>query len=340
MKNKIVGYGEILLRLTPQDHGSLLEHTDTLQFAFAGAEANIIADLAVLNHQTQYVTALPRNPLGKSADRFLKQFGVATDTILWDQGRLGTYYIEHGTSIRGSRVTYDRRNSSITNTDISTKTWETIFEDAGYFILTGITPALSKVCQDTIANALKAAKNLGVKVVFDLNFRRTLWSKQEALRSFSSILPHVAILVGNIGSALDVFDIQTSKITDYESLVSATKEAATGLSNLGDFEALGMTLRLQQNASENILGGMIKNSEGSFFGKELPTRIADRLGGGDAFTAALLHGLINKWKPIEIINFATAAFSFTQTLKGDINYASEQDLLDIASGNTTGHVKR
>ena len=340
MKNKIVGYGEILLRLTPQDHGSLLEQTDALQMAFAGAEANIIADLAILNHQTQFVTALPKNPLGESANRFLKQFGIASDAIIRDEGRLGTYFIEHGASLRGSRVTYDRLNSSVTKIEISIKTWETIFSDASHFILTGITPALSEVCRDTIANALKAAKSQNVKVVFDLNFRRTLWKKEEALKSFSSILPHVDILIGNIGSALDVFDIQTSKITNYESLMTATKEAALGLENLGDFEAIGMTLRLQQNANENILGGMLKTSEGCFFSNKLPTQIVDRLGGGDAFTAALLHGMISKWQSNELVNFATAAFAYTQTLKGDINYASEKDLMDIASGNITGHVKR
>jgi len=337
---KIVGYGEVLLRLTPQNHGSLLEQSDTLQMAFAGAEANIIADLALLGHPTQFVTAFPNNPLGRSANHFLQQFGIVTNTISWQDGRIGTYYIEHGTSLRGSRVTYDRQNAVVTNTEFSQKTWEAIFSTASYFILTGITPALSQVCRDNIAIALQAAKNQGMKVVFDLNFRRTLWEKEAARRSFTSILPYVDILIGNIGSAADVFDIHTDTITDYESLITATNKATSGLEDLGDFEAIAMTLRLQQSANENILGGMLNIDGDSFFSKRLSTQIIDRLGGGDAFAAALVHGLIKNWKPDTIVDFATAAFAVTQTLKGDINYTSEQDLKEIASGNIKGHVKR
>ncbi|MRI00119.1 sugar kinase [Kriegella sp. EG-1] len=340
MTKKIIGYGELLLRLTPQDHGSLLEQTDKLQMGFAGAEANIIADLAVLGHATEFVSAFPNNPLGHTANRFLNQFGVSTDAVFWDDGRLGTYYIEHGTSLRGSRVTYDRQHASITKAKFSQKYWETIFSNASYFVLTGITPALSQVCRENIALALQMTKTHNVKVVFDLNFRRTLWTKEEAKNAFSSMLPYVDILIGNIGSAFDVFDIQTEEVKDFESLISATKTATKGLENLGDFEVLAMTLRLQQNANENILGGMVKTGEEFYFSNRLATEIKDRLGGGDAFAAALLHGLINKWDPNTIVNFSTAAFAITQTLKGDINYSSEQELLDIASGNTKGYVRR
>ncbi|MEO9892712.1 sugar kinase [Aurantibacter sp.] len=340
MRNKIIGYGELLLRLTPHDHGSLIEQTDILQMAFAGAEANIIADLAVLGHSTEFVSALPKNPLGFTANRFLNQFGIGTDAIFWDDGRLGTYYIEHGTSLRGSRVTYDRQHASVTKANFSEKYWDTLFKKTSYFVLTGITPALSQICRDNITVALQAAKNNNVKVVFDLNFRRTLWKKEEAKHSFTSILPFVNILIGNIGSAFDVFNIQTEEISDFESLIAATKTATEGLENLGDFDVIAMTLRLQKNANENILGGMVKTAGEYYFSKRLPTEISDRLGGGDAFTASLLHGLINNWKPNTIVNFSTAAFAITQTLKGDINYTSEKELLEIASGNVKGYVRR
>jgi len=335
----ILGYGELLLRLTPAEHGNLIEQSDTLQMGFAGAEANIIADLSLLGHNTQFITALPKNPIGRKANFFLQNFGINTHPIIWDMGRLGTYYIEHGNSIRGSRVTYDRVNSLICHTVISDKMWSTIFKNVDYFILTGITPALSQICRDNLNTALSIAPVMGVKVVFDLNYRRTLWTTKEARQSFESILPFVDILIANAGAAYDVFEITTNSIQDYESLQRATQQAADKLSNLGDFEWLGMTLRLQNSANDNILGGMIKK-DNYYFSTPLPTQIVDRLGGGDAFAAAMIHGITNNWTPNKIVNFSTAAFGATQTLQGDINYLTEEELQRIAEGNISGFVKR
>lgn len=340
MNNKIVGYGELLLRLTPVEYGGLVEQSEALKMGFAGAEANIIADLALLGHATAFVTAFPQNPVGRKANQFLQRYGIDSDSVIWNNGRLGTYYIEHGTSIRGSRVTYDREDSLVTKTTFTTAEWETILQGASYFILTGVTPALSAVCQQTIANALQVCKSLDVKVVFDLNYRRTLWTKEEAKKSFESILPFVNILIGNVGSAYDVFDIKTAEADDYTSLKLSTQQAADALSQLGNFDWIAMTMRLQTNANDNELGGMIKEGNDYFFSPSIETKIIDRLGGGDAFAAAVLHGIIKNWPDQKIVNFANAAFAITQTLHGDINYISEQELRQVASGSVKGHVMR
>ena len=337
---KIIGYGELLLRLTPYDHGSLIEQSEVLKMGFAGAEANIIADLALLGHPTGFVTAFPQNPVGRSAAQFLQRYAVDTQTVIWDSGRVGTYYIEHGTSLRGTRVTYDRANSSVSNTTIAQKEWEGIFSQTDYFILTGITPALSQTCRDNVKTALEVAKSLGVKVVFDLNYRRTLWSTAEAKTSFDSILPFVDILIGNTGSAYDVFDIKTDAISDYASLEKATQQATDALDELGDFDWIAMTMRLQNSANDNILGGLIKKDNQYFFSEPLPVTIVDRLGGGDAFAAAALHGIIKGWSVSETVNFANAAFAVTQTIQGDINYLTESEMLAIANGNVKGFVQR
>ncbi len=339
MNQTIIGYGELLLRLSPIEHGHLIEQTAALKMEFAGAEANILADLAVLGHDTSFITAFPNNPIGRSANHFLQKFGMHTDHIIWDEGRVGAYYIEHGTSIRGTRVTYDRANASICNNPINAKQWSTIFEHAVYFILTGITPALSQICRDNIKTALPIAKEKGVKVVFDLNYRRTLWSTAAARTSFESILPFVDILIGNTGSAADVFGIKTDQFTDYSSLEKASQQAAEQLENLGEFEWIGMTLRLQKSADKQLLGGMIKQKT-YCFSEPIDVKVVDRLGGGDAFAAAMLHGIIKAWPLKKIVNFGTAAFGATQTLQGDINYLTEEALLSIASGHLTGYVKR
>lgn len=339
MSLNIIGYGELLLRLTPAEQGNLLEQSNLLKMAFAGAEANIIADLAVLGNATAFISALPNNPIGRAANQFLSSFGINTYPITWNNDRMGTYYIEHGNSIRGTRVTYDRANSSVCNTKIEAKTWEHLFENATHFILTGITPALSQTCRNNIETALPIAKTKGVKVVFDLNYRRTLWTTKEARKSFESILPFVNILIANTGSAYDVFGITTDNIENFTTLASATQQAADKLDKLGNFECIGMTLRLQNSANDNVLGGMIKK-DNYFFSPPLPVQIVDRLGGGDAFVAAMLHGIIRDWTTQDIVNFSTAAFAATQTLSGDINYLTEQELLTIANGNIRGYVKR
>lgn len=335
----IVGYGELLLRLTPAEHGNLIEQSDQFKMAFAGAEANILVDLTLLGNPTSFVSAFPKNPIGRSANHFLQGFGMNTAPIIWDNSRMGAYYIEHGTSIRGTRVTYDRKGSSICNVPIDVKKWASIFENASYFILTGITPALSQICRDNIKTALPIANEKGVKVVFDLNYRRTLWSTTAARTSFDSILPFVDILIGNTGSAYDIFDIKTDKITDYSSLEKASQQAAEQLDKLGNFDWIGMTLRLQKSANKNLLGGMIKRDD-FHFSEPLDVRVVDRLGGGDAFAAAMLHGIIRNWSVKEIVNFGAAAFGITQTLQGDINYLTEEELLQIANGNVLGYVKR
>lgn len=340
MKQKIVGYGELLLRLSPVIYGGVIEQSEALQMSFAGAEANIIADLALLGHKTEMITALPDNPLGRKANQFLQGYAVETNAVIWDKGRLGSYYIEHGSSIRGTRVTYDRADSSITKNKITGKDWDAFFTGASHFILTGVTPALSQICRDNIQTALEIAKTKEVKVVFDLNYRRTLWEKEAAKKSFESILPFVDILIANTGSAYDVFGIESPAITDYETAKTATQQVTEALSKLGNFDWVAMTIRLQHNANDNELGGMLKNGNDYYFSRPINVNIIDRLGGGDAFAAAALHGIIKDWPADDVVNFATAAFAVTQTLQGDINYITEKELLHIASGNTTGFVQR
>ena len=129
MGQVISGFGELLLRLSPQGHEDLIVQSDALEMGFAGAEANILADLSHWGQATQFITALPENPLGKKALMFLNQHGVGTQNIHIDQGRVGTYYIEHGTAIRGTQVTYDRKESSFSKWDLSEKDWENFLDN-------------------------------------------------------------------------------------------------------------------------------------------------------------------------------------------------------------------
>ncbi len=340
MGNKISGFGELLLRLSPQVHEDLIVQSDALEISFAGAEANILADLSLWGHPTQFITALPENALGKKAIMFLNQQGIDAQNILKDQGRMGTYYIEHGTSIRGTQVTYDRKDSSFTQWNLSEKEWEAYLKNSSYFVITGITPALSSNCQKSLLKGLKIAKKTNCKVVFDLNYRRSLWSAKAAKKAFAEILPFVHILLGNMGSINDVFGANIKPKNSFEGLEQGTKEALDFAAQLGDFDTIAMTIRQQINATQNVLGGRIKQREKFFSSPSIPTIIKDRLGGGDAFAAGILHGRVSGWEMQKTLDFATAAFALTQTLKGDINYLSEKEILSVSEGNLKGHVKR
>lgn len=336
----ICGYGELLLRLTPIVHEDLIVQSDALKMDFAGAEANILANLSHWGQTTQLFSALPDNPVGKKAIMFLNQNRIGTQNIYVDKGRMGTYYIEHGTAIRGTQVTYDRQDSLFTKWNLSEKSWETFLEKSSHFVVTGITPALSVDCQKSLLNGLKIAQKINCKVLFDLNFRRSLWSAATAKKSFVEILPYVDILLGNIGSVNDVFDAQIKTKNDFHDLTEATKKAIDFVSQLGNFETIAMTIRQQINATENILGGMVKQGSKIWSSLSIPTNIKDRLGGGDAFAAGILHGKLSNWEIQKTLDFATAAFATTQTLKGDINYLSTKEILSISQGNLKGHVKR
>lgn len=340
MRNRVAGFGELLLRLSPQGHEDLIVQSDALEMSFAGAEANMLADLSHWGHPTQFITALPDNPLGKKAIMFLQQNGVGTKNIRVNKGRMGTYFIEHGTAIRGTQVTYDRKNSSITLWDLSEKEWKDFLKNTSYFVVTGITPALSASCQKSLLKGLEIAQRLDCKVVFDLNFRRSLWDAESAKKSFSDILPFVNILLGNIGSINDVFQANIKIENDYLAIKNATKKAIDFASDLGNFETIAMTVRQQINATENVLSGMIKEGHNVLTSLAIPTTIKDRLGGGDAFGAGILHGKLLDWELQKTLDFATASFAITQTLKGDINYLSEKEIRSVGEGNFKGHVKR
>lgn len=339
-RNKIVGYGELLLRLTPSNHSQLIDQATSLNLSFGGSESNIISNLSNLGHNTKMITSFPNNSLGKSANRFLRSFGVNTDDIIFRNGRIGTYFIEHGASLRSSKIIYDRLDSCFSKEKVDDKVWNNVFNNCSYFVLSGITPSLSKECQDNVLRSVKIAKSNKVKIVFDLNFRRNLWNEKEAFDFVSKIINDVDILIGNTGSISDIFGYKYKSSNNFSELENTTKDACEFISKDFSFDLIALTIRNQINATYNQLGGLIKVDGKYFNGKSFEMDIIDRIGGGDAFSSGIIHGLIKGYNPQEIINFSNSCFALTQTIKGDINYFDEEDILEFGSDNYSGHIKR
>ena len=204
-----------MMRLNPEGYQRFWQ-AEKFEASYAGGEANVAVSLANYGIDASFVTKLPSNPLGEAARNAVRHFGVETRDIVWGGPRLGIYFVEKGASQRASKVIYDRAGSSIATAKREDFDWAAIFEGAGWFHFTGITPALGGEMPEVCLDALKYCKAHGITVSCDLNYRGKLWSKQKAGEVMAQLVPYVDVLIANEADAADVFGI-VGKGSDVES---------------------------------------------------------------------------------------------------------------------------
>lgn len=332
-----VTFGEIMLRLTPSQIGDKLLIADEFSVGYAGSESNVATSLACLGNHVNFISKVPNNPIGQAALLGLNKFKVNTDKVLHGGNRIGTYFIELGASIRPSRVVYDRQMSSISEIKPGEFNWEIILKNKEWLHLSGITPALSKQCAEETILAAKTAKKMGVKVSFDLNFRRTLWPDGDTAKTiFNRIIEHSDLIFANLGVLKDVYGLTFTEKNPLEQTKSAMKKASA----LFGVNQLAFTVREHCSASENKLQGLAFSNGKITISKPFTIQIQDRFGTGDAFAAAYLHAISKKWKPNKAIEFAASAFALKHTIKGDLHTSTEEEIVSIMNGNISGHVIR
>ncbi|MEX0313974.1 MAG: PfkB family carbohydrate kinase [Allomuricauda sp.] len=332
-----VAFGEIMLRLTPSKQRDKLLLANEFSVGYAGAESNVAVSLARLGNQTTFISKVPQNPMGQAALLGLQKFGISTDKVLHGGSRMGTYFIELGSSIRPSRVVYDRAGSAIADIKSDEFDWKTILKNKKWLHLSGITPALSNQCAKETVLAAQTAKELGVRVSFDLNFRRTLWSDKKVARAiFDKIIACSDVIFANLGALEDVYDLQFSG-TD---AVERTKNAMLKANTFFNVDNLAFTIREHQSASQNKLQGMAMQKGKIVSSKSYDIPVEGRFGTGDAFAAAYLHALDKNWELNKAIEFAAAAFALKHTIKGDLHTSSEEEIFSIMNGDLSGHVIR
>ena len=331
-----VFFGELMLRLTPSMPQQQLIVAKKLSVDFAGAESNVASSLARLGHQCHFVSKLPSNPLADHAIASLNQYGISTQHMLRGGERIGTYFIELGSSIRPSRVVYDRAYSAIAQINEKEFDWPQIFASKQHFHLSGILPALSEQCAFESIKAVKIAREMGLTVSFDLNYRRSLWRDSSVARDyFSQILAHSTLAFGNAGVMQDVFDF-TPKSND--SITAAQEIGGYLLEQFGVDAAI--TQRVHHSANQNTLCGFYLHGADVTASTDLTVDILDRLGTGDAFAAGILHGIQQCWEKDKIVQFANAAFALSHTCYGDQNWLNEAEIMAVAEGNISGHIIR
>ena len=337
MSEKIVAFGEILLRLSPEGHRRFLQ-ADSFDAVYGGGEANTLISLAQFGYDTRFVTKLPAHEIGQAAVNTLRQYGVDTSCILRGGDRIGLYYLEKGAAQRPSKVIYDRAGSSIAKASAEEFDWDSIFAGANRFHITGITPALSESCAKAALDAVKAAKRLGLTVSCDINFRRKLWDKETAGRVMAEILGYTDIYIGGRDQAEELFGIPTNARddSDYE----AYKAVAEKLRERFGFKKVAITLRTTLSSDENKWAALLYDGEKHCFSREYRSLIVDRVGGGDSFAAGLIYALCEGMDTQAAVDFAAAASCLKLSVEGDCNIISAEEVSALAFGNGSAQVQR
>ena len=338
---KVVTFGEIMLRLNPVGYERFVQ-ANNFCVNYTGAESNVAVSLSNYGIDTEYVTKVPDTEIGQSAINMVRKYGVGTSFIVKGGDRLGLFYCEKGASQRPSKVIYDRAGSAIAQAKSSDFNWAKIFKDATWFHVTGITPALSDGMAKITLQAVKKAKEKGVTVSCDLNFRKKLWTREKAGEVMSEVCKYVDYCIANEEDAKDVFgikadntDINTGKL-DRNGYISVAKK----LTEKFGFKGVAITLRESLSASDNNWSGMLYTDGNAVFSKKYAIRIVDRVGGGDSFGAGLIYSLMNNYEPQKAIEFAVAASCLKHSIEGDYNMVSVKEVETLAGGNASGRVQR
>jgi 2-dehydro-3-deoxygluconokinase len=338
---KFITFGEIMLRLAPVGYERFLQSKE-FGAVYGGGEANVAVSLANYGKDAYFVTKLPKHEIGQSAVNELRKYGVSADMIVRGGDRVGIYFCEKGASQRPSKVIYDRAHSSIAEAKREDFNWKEIFADAEWFHFTGITPALSDECAAITLDAVKAAKEAGVTVSVDLNFRKKLWSSEKAGKVMGEIVKYCDLVIANEEDAEMVFGIKAEEtdITGGSLSNEGYKNVAKTLVERFGLKYVAITLRESFSASDNGWSAMFYDGKEFYSSKKYRMHIVDRVGGGDSFGAGLIYGLTSGLKNQDSLEFAVAASCLKHTVEGDFNLVSKEEVETLMNGDASGRVQR
>jgi 2-dehydro-3-deoxygluconokinase len=338
---RVVTLGEIMLRLSPPP-GRRFRQTKNYDATYGGAEANVAVALAQWGIHARHVTALPPNDLGQGAVDALRGLGVDVSHIVRDGDRIGVYYLEHGASQRPSRVIYDRAHSAITGLQPGAIDWDVAFADARWFHWSGITPALSESLAAVTAEAVDAAERAGITVSVDLNYRSKLWPKERARSVMTPLVERSDVVIANEEDAANVFGIVAgeTEVDRGEIDFAAYEEVTRQLCDRFDLELAAITLRESHSASVNTWSACLWNRTRFLRSQSYRVELVDRVGGGDAFAAGLIHNLLMGKSHEEALEFGVAASCLKQTILGDFALVSVAEVEALMGGSVAGRIKR
>lgn len=340
---KYLTFGEIMLRLKAFGKERFFQ-TPLLEATFGGGEANVAVSLANFGQTVYYVTVLPKNVIGDKCIEELRRFNVNTTRILRSKGRMGIYFLEDGANQLPSKVVYDRDGTSISNAQVGSVDWDEAFKDIDWYHITGITPAISQSLADLSLESVHVAKEKGIKVSCDLNFRKNLWKYgKKAPEVMRDLVKYVDVAIANEEDCQNSLGVEvethvTSGSLDTEKYKLITEKI---LATYPDMQMIAITLRESRSANTNGWAACLNDRSNFYVSKKYEiTDIIDRVGGGDAFSGGLIYGLNNYSSTQDALEFAIAASCLKHSIPGDFNRVSIDDVEKLRLGDGSGRVLR
>ena len=332
---KVLGFGEIMLRLTPPNNQKIIQ-ANSFEAVYSGGEANVIASLAIMGHDTKFITKLPNNYLGEKVISKFRGYNVDVNDVVIGEGRLGVYYSEIGHGLRSTEVIYDRKYSAISMAKKEEFDIKKMLKDVGLVHLSGITPALSNNLKELIIDIVKECRRQGILVSYDSNYRSKLWSIDEAKEVLEEILPYIDFAFLGQLDMENILKFEDNNLGVEEKLQYNYEKLFKKYPNL---KYVACTKRIVNSINNNTLQGYLFDGNQSFKSNKHTFDILDRVGGGDAFTAGILHGILNEMKNERIVEFGTCASALKHSIIGDINIIDE-DTINSVIDNGLCNVKR
>jgi 2-dehydro-3-deoxygluconokinase len=340
---KYITFGEIMLRLKSPNQERFFQ-SPLLEATFGGGEANVAVGLARFGLNVAYVSVIPNNPIGDACLGELRRHGVDTSFMVRKGDRLGIYFLEAGANQRPSKVIYDRSHSAIAEAKPGDINWDKVFDGVSWFHITGITPAISLSASELSLEAVKKAREKGITISCDLNFRKNLWKYgKSAPEVMGELVKYVDIVVGNeedcqksLGVKVDI-DVESGKLQaeKYKELTDKI------LSLYPNIQKIAITLRESHSANYNGWSAVLNNRKEFLVSKKYEIHnIVDRVGGGDTFAAGLIYGFNNLPNDKESLDFAVAASCLMHSIPGDLPLLSVEEVKSLAGGATSGRVQR
>jgi 2-dehydro-3-deoxygluconokinase len=340
---QVVAFGEIMLRLNPPGFQRFLQ-ADTFEISYGGAEASVAVSLANYGVSSSYVTCLPSNEIGQAAINYLRRFGVDISQIIRSGERIGVYFLEIGANQRPSKVIYDRAHSSISEVKPGTIPWNQIFSGAKWFHFTGITPAISQNAADVCLEAARSAREKGLTVSCDLNYRGKLWKYGKTpIEIMTELMPYVDMVCGNEEDCEKIFGIRGGdvKVAEEVSAERYSEVASKLVKRFPNLKKVGISLRGSISATHNTWSAVLYDGRKLYTTRKYDiTNVVDRLGSGDAFTGALIYCLLAGKSDQEALDFATAASALKHSMLFDLNLVSVQEIESLVKEGGAGRVQR
>jgi 2-dehydro-3-deoxygluconokinase len=326
MGRGVVCFGEVLLRLNAPGREVLLQ-TGHLDVHVGGAEANVAVSLATFGHSAAVVSVLPDNPLGNAARAALRRFGVGTDHVrLVEDGRLGLYFMSTGAGHRPSQIVYDRRDSAFALCPPDLIDWAVATQGAQWLHVSGITPALGPGPAAAALRAVRVARDQGLLVSFDCNYRAQLWQawKSDPARSLRELLEHADLAFADARVLALILQQDAARFASPNRFRDAAEQAFAAFPQL---QHIATTIRTEHSVDRHEMSAVMASR-----GEVCSTRtyslegIVDRIGTGDAFAAGILHGRLSGLEAQDTLDFALAAACLKHSIPGDVNLATVTDV--------------